>query len=395
MTVEGQKKACGACGEIKPFSDYRIHHRFKDGRDRHCKKCYNAFATQKRKKRVVGQVPDQLTCTRCLETLDIENFGKRQGGRFGRQAWCYDCFNEYNKDFRREKLRESISLVEKECGNCKKTLPTARFTITLRSDDKLYMFCRDCEAVQRKRARKLRGRVCTLCGMAKHTIDFGVNKSYKDGRDRRCLTCLAARAQIYNKYRSTDNGITRQCRVCEFVKPITDFVKHLQYRDGTGTICLDCYSFQRRRKRAEKNGFELPAFKFCTKCDKNKSSAHFHLDRNQPDGLRRWCRECVNENDRERYAVVHGLKKACSKCAKVLPHSSFYLRDKSSTSVRAVCKDCSRRAAVSEPEPDPEPELVHPLNGPRPLCPKCENAFVRFDRFERCWQCRKCSMRFL
>jgi hypothetical protein len=39
---------------------------------------------------------------------------------------------------------------------------------------------------------------------------------------------------------------------------------------------------------------QQPKFKTCIRCDKEKPSGEFHKDKNSPDGLREYCRECLS-----------------------------------------------------------------------------------------------------
>jgi len=41
--------------------------------------------------------------------------------------------------------------------------------------------------------------------------------------------------------------------------------------------------------------------KTCTKCRQTLPASEFHRDRRRPDGLRSWCKECANLQNRERY----------------------------------------------------------------------------------------------
>jgi hypothetical protein len=116
---------------------------------------------------------------------------------------------------------------------------------------------------------------------------------------------------------------------------------------------------QRYNKLADKS---VQAQKQCGRCKEWKDKREFHKDKYRRDGLTSWCRECVCERVRERYAkgkgflktylrhdekhrVVDGVRrKLCSKCGEWKDESSFYKCSRLGDGLSGICKECSDTA---------------------------------------------------
>ena len=116
---------------------------------------------------------------------------------------------------------------------------------------------------------------------------------------------------------------------------------------------------QRYNKLADKS---VQVQKQCGRCKEWKDKREFHKDKYRRDGLTSWCRECVCERVRERYAkgkgflktylrhdekhrVVDGVRrKLCSKCGEWKDESSFYKCSRLGDGLSGICKECSDTA---------------------------------------------------
>lgn len=114
-------------------------------------------------------------CPRCKNTKAIEEFGK---GR-----WCLRCTADADADRReinrRKNLADRVSVSEKFCPSCKKTLPALQFNKNYSRSDGLVTYCRDCRrsrnaAIQRKRNSS----------SPKHNIDNRVACGIRDALKR-------------------------------------------------------------------------------------------------------------------------------------------------------------------------------------------------------------------
>lgn len=97
--------------------------------------------------------------------------------------------------------------------------------------------------------------------------------------------------------------------------------------------------------------------KRCTDCDRVKPSEEFGLNRQRPDGLSFYCRECNRRRAMEHYrrrrrASGHQLRhdrgpapeghRFCSGCQRFLPISDWFANRGSKTGLSSYCKACMR-----------------------------------------------------
>ncbi len=107
----------------------------------------------------------------------------------------------------------------------------------------------------------------------------------------------------------TDDSSSKRCNKCGEIKPLTDYSRLAQSRDGHNYRCRECESkrFQQyhsehvpaaERGRQERKRFaaKLAARKKpCTKCGTVKPFGNFHKDARKRDGLYSCCKECWKE----------------------------------------------------------------------------------------------------
>ena len=93
---------------------------------------------------------------------------------------------------------------------------------------------------------------------------------------------------------------TKTCRGCKAAKPLGEFYKHPQTRDGHGTQCKACDKARLKARNAKirAQAKVIPASKTCPTCEETKPSASFGRDASRADGLSHSCKACKRVYDK-------------------------------------------------------------------------------------------------
>lgn len=113
------------------------------------------------------------------------------------------------------------------------------------------------------------------------------------------------------------------CKHCEQSKLKSEFFKDRTLLDGYRSRCKICCReiknegvMSDERKQAISNSLkelhkdkyknrkyyiDEEGYKFCVNCNRSKLIKEFGKDKNQEDGRKRWCKECVNRKSRSSY----------------------------------------------------------------------------------------------
>lgn len=134
---------------------------------------------------------------------------------------------------------------------------------------------------------------CTRCSEVKRKTEFRKWGKGGDGFNQWCKECSNAYNRQWNKSRRV--GKQKQCRSCDEVKGIEDFVVNRLGRPGAW--CESCRADGRFSYNSEKNQYENrhPAedgLKRCSKCREAKHVSGFWKCCRRIDGLAGWCKEC-------------------------------------------------------------------------------------------------------
>ena len=81
---------------------------------------------------------------------------------------------------------------------------------------------------------------------------------------------------------------SKSCPNCERVLPFQSFGKSGKYPDGLTKWCLDCLN--NHQSKLPKNK------KHCPKCNKTRLKSSFYKNSKQPDGLTKWCKTCMDNS---------------------------------------------------------------------------------------------------
>lgn len=103
---------------------------------------------------------------------------------------------------------------------------------------------------------------CSRCKKVKPLEEFSRNANHKDGYGCYCRLCAAEYAKEWRQknpdYRTAKTRIVveeKQCQRCKKVKPIEEFPKNKRNCDGRGSYCRSCWSkitAEWRKKNPEK-----------------------------------------------------------------------------------------------------------------------------------------------
>ncbi len=141
-------------------------------------------------------------------------------------------------------------LTEKTCGQCKRVLPTAAFSIRRASRlDGLMPLCKECQkqkhvgyraeyaarhALVHPRTVTLEKR-CRACGDTKPSAEFSLDRERKDGLHDACRPCLAARRKTRHARRTTAEK--RAVVLARFSLTVADYDEMLAAQGGGCAIC--------------------------------------------------------------------------------------------------------------------------------------------------------------
>ena len=108
----------------------------------------------------------------------------------------------------------------------------------------------------------------------------------------------------------------KKCRRCGETKPISEFGRYAQSRDGRNSYCVGCWrevQAEYRRRRAERDGrvvrqarARLPGKKWCPDCQAYKPVEDFGQNRSTSDGLTGYCKPCHARRGAMSKQRVHG-----------------------------------------------------------------------------------------
>lgn len=85
-------------------------------------------------------------CPRCQVERPIEEFGKNRSRPSGLKHICKIC----EKANVVQQVHVSLENIEKECGNCHRTLSSRAFRYSQYSEDKLNDWCRTCRSYRKR-----------------------------------------------------------------------------------------------------------------------------------------------------------------------------------------------------------------------------------------------------
>ena len=260
LTIDTHK-VCSRCGDIKLHNEFYRDRKSKDGLTFCCKKCKG------KKSKDITKVRTHKACSWCKEIKPLSEFPIwKRNKKTGRRHNCKKCHNAYTRSIRRYH-QHFVNIPEnKTCQTCKITKPANQFSIRNCTSDRLDFICKICRNIVIKHYRQNRPqKTCNLCETTKPRIKFPKNVHSKDGRWHICKECfndyevdegdvdtLVDKIQEKRK-----NEIHKTCTKCGVNKPLSDFYRKRQNKDGRNSACKKCEN--KRTLKAYHDGYRRPS----------------------------------------------------------------------------------------------------------------------------------------
>lgn len=137
-------------------------------------------------------------------------------------------------------------------------------------------------------------------------------------------------------------GESKRCTKCGEVKPLTEFSRNKNTKDGLHSACKKCERESRIRKHPEikriKNINSDPNIRICIICGKEKPISSFEkCKRGKEINIRRECNDCL-KNIREE--IGNTGSKICTKCGIEKPIAEFGDYKPSRDGKNSRCREC-------------------------------------------------------
>jgi hypothetical protein len=264
-------KQCTTCKEIKPLNDYHNHKNGIGGKYIYCKKCsiiraalyyrlkipastlssddplVDTILLDIKIKRKIKDYDDKNLsngmryCTKCGETKKIADFPRADRRRDGIFPLCKQCRNNYvrmyrdNRGDRKQSSRYEYNKLfdsgYKQCTACKEIKQLTDYSP---------------KAIRRKDSADvvIYKSLCKKCNSEHQRKIYYKNKGIEPP-----AVLTAIRDNLFSQGMSI-------CDDCDKIKPLVDFPKDDNYRNGHKHLCKICYNhraIEYRRLRNEKN----------------------------------------------------------------------------------------------------------------------------------------------
>jgi len=185
-------KKCSKCKSVLLKNEFVNNKRKKDGLESYCKSCgQEKYKKLKNKEKVMLE---EKKCTKCDKIKDISEFYNRIGSSDGKTSECKDCSMDMYYDRTKERTI-TIHLENKKCMKCNETLDINEFGNKKDSPDGRMPNCKKCCSENAKQLRSLEPeyvpdlKACNQCNTKLSIECYWNNKSNKDGKDNKCITC--------------------------------------------------------------------------------------------------------------------------------------------------------------------------------------------------------------
>lgn len=154
-----------------------------------------------------------------------------------------------------------------------------------------------------------------------------------------------------------DESTHKACTKCLTIKPLTEFHRDRDNRDGRRGACKRCSiaiaTAYKRKRRAQMVDRVVtpPDRKTCRRCKLERPGAEFYPDALERDGVKTWCKSCSKDAARdsaerrklrEKTPPADGLK-VCTRCDGQFQVSLFYPSQVTRDGFTASCAECLRR----------------------------------------------------
>lgn len=283
--VEEGTKVCTKCKEEKPRSEFYKRAELRDGLKSQCKECVS-FATKKRAlanklKNASGvDVTGVKACSACKEKKPKSEFNKCASTHDGLKFRCKECDGSATKKRALANKLKNASGVDvtgvKVCSTCKVEKPKSEFNKNASARDGLKSQCKECTtSADKKRVlvnklKNVRGvdttgiKVCSVCKEKKPKSAFYKNMSSRDGLYSRCKECDSRDMRTRRERIRLANEETRawlentqvsekRCPTCGEIKSSDGFYSKISTPSGLSTYCKECERQKSKLKYARQS----------------------------------------------------------------------------------------------------------------------------------------------
>ena len=188
---------------------------------------------------------------------------------------------------------------------------------------------------------------CTKCGKNKNRVD---GFYWSNGRPmRQCKDCkkqaASARQQAAKRNPTARTTNPKRCAKCEKTKPARAFNSKKSSNDGLRSYCKDCENADNKRGHAKRGAtLDYPPTtkpKTCSVCGETKRAARFNVNRTLSSGRVAQCKDCERDYRQSRNFPRQNHPKVCANCGPPkLPNWMFGNSPYHTDGLEPRCKVC-------------------------------------------------------
>lgn len=164
----------------------------------------------------------------------------------------------------------------KNCSKCKKNKNFDQFHKNIRSIDGHSSYCKQCSTEYTRERRGSRRsyqkrsfisethKECTQCKTIKELSEFSKNSSSSSGLHSWCRSCMTNKAleyrggRVFKQLAKTETH--KQCRICEQIKPYSEYAGKNKGAKARESYCLDCKKFMGSERVLSKYGLTVDLY---------------------------------------------------------------------------------------------------------------------------------------
>lgn len=195
-------------------------------------------------------------------------------------------------------------------------------------------------------------KICSKCKSEKPIEEFGKSTESKDGLKHSCKSCRNRESMAYRKTHrircyTPAVGTTKKCDICKREKAIEEFGKDCCQKDGRERRCKTCIrKFQKERYAilSLKNISNTKAHKICSMCHKDKLIEDFYKINAKANGSP-YCKACWRETRMDKWRnnetyknklLIYGKKYNLTHTKEKSEYNTCYSRNPENKRARAV-----------------------------------------------------------
>lgn len=215
------------------------------------------------------------------------------------------------------------------------------------------------------------GKCCRKCGTDKPLTEFSKNNQTRDGIRIYCKTCVRASTAV-NKKNYNVSCAEKDCTACGTRKPFEDFYRDPTKTDGLHSYCKTCQKAHTQRHRDEyPDEVKAAHYKWMADDPERKRKSDARSYRKHAEKRRATCRAYYLSHIDYYYALA-SARRALMKSATVVPFTAAQLRARWEYYGNA-CWMCGAPATATDHVKPLTKGGAHMLCNLRPACQPCNN----------------------